>query len=59
MQYISTRNNHSPVNASRAIALGMVPEGGLFVPETVPDLGFLPTGSESYAAVAQRILSPS
>ncbi len=58
MQYISTRNNHSPVNASRAIALGMVPEGGLFVPETVPDLGFLPTGSESYAAVAQRILSP-
>jgi threonine synthase len=58
MQYVSTRNNHPPVNASRAIALGMVPEGGLFVPETVPDLGFLPTGSESYGSVAERILPP-
>ncbi|MDR1194293.1 MAG: threonine synthase [Peptococcaceae bacterium] len=34
--YISTRDNHPPVTASGAIYLGMVPAGGLFVPETVP-----------------------
>jgi threonine synthase len=58
MRYVSTRNNHQPVTASRAIALGMVPEGGLFVPEQVPLLDFMPVGGESYQAVAERILSP-
>ena len=58
MQYISTRNNHPPAPASRAIALGMVPEGGLFVPEQVPLLDFMPGNGESYQAVAERILSP-
>ncbi|MCL2121815.1 MAG: threonine synthase [Clostridiales bacterium] len=36
--YISTRGNHKPVTASQAICLGMVPEGGLFVPEQIPGL---------------------
>jgi len=36
--YISTRGNHAPVTASQAIYLGMVPEGGLFVPEQIPHL---------------------
>ncbi len=58
MQYIGTRNNHQPVNASRAIALGMVPEGGLFVPDQTSRLNYLPDGGESYGAVAKRILSP-
>jgi len=38
MQYISTRDNTAPVAASVAIAQGMVPEGGLYVPETFPQL---------------------
>ncbi|MFW6381508.1 MAG: threonine synthase [Bacillota bacterium] len=40
MNYISTRGNYPPVQAAEAIRLGMVPEGGLFVPGEVPQLSF-------------------
>ncbi|MFW5976351.1 MAG: threonine synthase [Bacillota bacterium] len=36
VKYISTRGNYKKVNSARAIQLGMVPEGGLFLPEEVP-----------------------
>jgi threonine synthase len=36
MKYISTRANYDLVSAAEAIRLGMVPTGGLFVPENVP-----------------------
>lgn len=36
MKYESTRGNFRKVSASKAIQLGMVPEGGLFVPEIFP-----------------------
>ncbi len=39
MEYISTRGNYNKVSSAEAIRLGMVPEGGLFVPESVPVLG--------------------
>ncbi len=39
MMYESTRGNYSKVTASQAISLGMVPAGGLFVPQSVPQLG--------------------
>lgn len=56
MQYISTRGNYQPVKAGEAICLGMVPGGGLFVPESFPsffpqDLADLP-----YRDLAQKIL---
>ncbi len=35
--YVSTRANYQKVTAAQAIAMGMVPEGGLFVPEDDPD----------------------
>ncbi len=38
MEYISTRGNYKSVNSAEAISLGMVPEGGLFVPEEIPKL---------------------
>ena len=38
MNYISTRNNYEPVSAAAAITQGMVPAGGLFVPQSVPAL---------------------
>ena len=61
MMYISTRGNHEPVTASMAIRLGMVPRGGLFVPERIPV--FTPEQLEalrgkSYPAVAQQLISP-
>ena len=38
MNYISTRNKNVKVTASEAIAKGISPEGGLFVPENIPSL---------------------
>ncbi|MGM0507646.1 MAG: threonine synthase [Fusobacteriota bacterium] len=36
MKYISTRGNIDPIEGSEAIVLGMVPDGGLFIPESIP-----------------------
>src|SRR5690554_1077272 len=36
MKYISTRGNYNKVESAEAIRTGMVPKGGLFVPETIP-----------------------
>ncbi len=38
MNYTSTRDNSRQVTAQEAIVQGISPEGGLFVPETVPAL---------------------
>ncbi|RQD74168.1 MAG: threonine synthase [Candidatus Syntrophonatronum acetioxidans] len=60
MQYISTRNNFNKVSASKAIKLGMVPAGGLFVPERIPRLALQEIenmGSLPYQQLAQEILS--
>jgi threonine synthase len=57
MRYISTRKNHEAVSASQVIALGMVPEGGLFVPESVPRLDPAVCQHGSYQAFAQQVLS--
>ena len=36
MNYYSTRNAKETYSASQAIAMGLAPDGGLFVPETIP-----------------------
>ncbi|PXA04531.1 threonine synthase [Coraliomargarita sinensis] len=38
MQYISTRGQVPPVDFSTAVAHGLAPDGGLYLPETLPDL---------------------
>jgi threonine synthase len=38
MKYYSTRDNQKKVTASYAIANGLAPDGGLYVPETLPAL---------------------
>ncbi|MBN1309488.1 MAG: threonine synthase, partial [Chitinispirillaceae bacterium] len=59
MRYVSTRGNYPPVTASLAIGLGMVPEGGLFVPQSLPHL---PVESfrdaRSYRQVARTVMQP-
>jgi threonine synthase len=56
MKYISTRGNHPAVDSAFAIRHGMVPGGGLFVPESMPsfELGF-PIGS--YDSLALSMMS--
>lgn len=59
MNYISTRNNMEPVSAAQAIARGMVPTGGLFVPEEIPVLAMEEIQAmvgKSYQEVAEWIL---
>lgn len=38
MRYISTRGQTEPLGFSDAVATGLAPDGGLFLPETMPDL---------------------
>jgi threonine synthase len=38
MRYISTRGQTAPHSFSDAVAVGLAPDGGLFLPETFPDL---------------------
>ena len=57
--YFSTRGNYSKVPAAKAIALGMVPAGGLFVPAELPVISPAELNGlvgKSYQEVAQYIL---
>ena len=38
MKFISTRGQTEPLGFSEAVAVGLAPDGGLFLPETLPDL---------------------
>lgn len=56
MMYESTRGNHPPVTASQAISLGMVPQGGLFIPESYPVISAQSyTGGKSYHDIARTV----
>lgn len=56
--YVSTRGNHPPVTASQAISLGMVPQGGLFVPEAYPTISpDTYIGNKSYQDIAHTIFT--
>jgi threonine synthase len=60
MKYISTRDNFAPVEASEAIVRGMVPAGGLFVPDSVPSVSaddLKALVGASYQTVAKTILA--
>ncbi len=60
MFYISTRNKENKVKASEAIATGISPEGGLFVPESIPAISLTDIEKlkdKSYWARAEKIMS--
>jgi len=43
MRYVSTRGQTGPLGFSDAVATGLAPDGGLFLPESMPDIsGLLP-----------------
>lgn len=59
MQYSSTRNNTKAVGASEAIMQGLAPDGGLYIPQSFPNLAHLPYGEiSSYAELAFEVLAP-
>lgn len=59
MRYVSTREGATPVTASDAIAQGLAPDGGLYVPEAFPtvDVERLP-GELGLPVLAAGLLGP-
>ncbi|MHB8125467.1 MAG: threonine synthase [Desulfitobacteriaceae bacterium] len=56
--YNSTRGNLQNQSASQAIAWGMVPGGGLFVPNAIPNIPWQQVQGLSYSELAVKIMSP-
>ncbi|HHV63965.1 MAG TPA: threonine synthase [Peptococcaceae bacterium] len=54
--YISTRGNIEPQTSAQAITLGMVPQGGLFVPQVIPSVDWRELRGLNYAELALRIM---
>lgn len=57
MKYISTRGNTAPVESAAAIRQGMVPGGGLFVPEAFPQAQMEQWEQLSYQELAVEIFA--
>ncbi len=60
MKYISTRGNIRPVSSVEAIKMGMVPGGGLFIPEEIPVISLQQLNQWkdlSYAQLARKVFS--
>ena len=56
MKYVSTRGNAEPVDFVQASLMGLAPDGGLFSPETFPQIE-RPSASATYVETATRVLS--
>ena len=58
MRYVSTRGRTEPVGFSRAVMMGMADDGGLLLPETIPDVSASldEWRSLSYIDLAKRIM---
>ena len=57
MLFVSTRGQSPAVGLSQAIAAGLAPDGGLYVPQTLPAARTLQPGA-SLAATAADLLAP-
>jgi len=55
MILISTRDSRMGVPASKAVLMGIAPDGGLFVPLTFPQVAV--RKDEPYPALAARVLA--
>ncbi|NLV50697.1 MAG: threonine synthase [Clostridiales bacterium] len=61
MRYVSTRNKNLRVTAAEAIAMGLAPDGGLFVPESIPKFtlnDICALSGISYSERAVRVMLP-
>ncbi len=60
MRFVSTRADaEGPARtASEAIALGLAADGGLFVPEALPQIDWTGAGADELPVIAERFLRP-
>ncbi|MHB1314898.1 MAG: threonine synthase [Christensenellales bacterium] len=59
MKFISTRDKNISVSPSEAVIQGLTPDGGLFVPETIPDVTdqLNEWSKQTYPQLAANVLS--
>lgn len=57
MKYLSTRGQSPAVSAGQALLHGAAPDGGLYLPERLPDLSALLISSGSYAELAGQVFA--
>ncbi|HHT24419.1 MAG TPA: threonine synthase [Clostridiaceae bacterium] len=55
MQYHSTRNKNDLFSPSEAVLQGLAPDGGLFVPQELPEIDFAAWIGSDYQTIAKRI----
>lgn len=58
MRFVSTRNPAHRATLSEAIARGIAPDGGLYVPESLPRIDARSLGGASLMNTARRVLAP-
>lgn len=58
IKYVSTRDRNNRVNASEAILQGLASDGGLYVPESIPqfDFNFRELSDMSYQQIAYEVM---
>ncbi|WP_144393416.1 threonine synthase [Pleionea sediminis] len=57
MRYISSRNHNQSFSFKAVVQQGLAEDGGLFVPEILPDLGEVSAHNAGYQALASSIFS--
>lgn len=57
MLYHSTRNEETKVGGSRAILEGLAPDGGLYVPDSIPKLDIEKLLGLEYKGIAKKVVS--
>ena len=55
MKYHSTRNNSDFFSPSEAVLQGLAPDGGLFVPQELPEIDFATWQGSDYQTIAKRV----
>jgi threonine synthase len=58
MKFVSTRGGTAPVSLSEAVAQGIAADGGLFVPERLPDLVWSADSDLALPALAAQLIAP-
>lgn len=61
MRYISTRGNAPALNFEEVVLTGLAPDGGLYMPETIPQFSHSELAAMSglsYAEIAFRVMKP-
>jgi threonine synthase len=55
MKYKSTRGNNHLVSFKEAVLLGLSPDGGLFIPEKIPQVNYLELQDLSLKEICLKI----